>query len=222
MKKDSFNYKENIKLIIFIGFIFFIFIIFWFLAENEMLDFLNNQQEIQQWIKQPGAWGPLLVIFLIALAIIISPIPSAPVALVSGMLYGHTFGTLYVVIGALSGALIAFFIARKLGYDYVNKNISHHLPVKLVGSQNMLMMIIFLTRLAPFISFDVISYAAGLTKLTWLRFFIATIMGILPISFILAHFGSETISSEMQGIVYALLFLSVFTAFLMFIHSSKR
>lgn len=86
----------------------------------------------------------------------------------------------------------------------------------------MLMMIVFLTRLAPFISFDVISYAAGLTKLTLLRFFIATLMGIIPISFMLAHFGSEAAHGEMQGIAIALLFLGIFTALSMFIHSSKK
>lgn len=209
MKKHPFNYKENIKLIIFISFLFFIFVIFWLLAENELLDFINNQQKMQQWIQQFGVLGPLVIIFLIALAIIISPIPSAPIALVSGMLYGHTFGTLYVVIGALSGALIAFLIARKLGYDYVNKRISHHLPVKLVGSQNMLMMIVFVTRLAPFISFDVISYAAGLTKLTLGRFIIATLTGIIPVSFFLAHLGSEVRKAEMERIVTAIFLLSL-------------
>jgi uncharacterized membrane protein YdjX (TVP38/TMEM64 family) len=148
---------------------------------------------------------------IITIAIIISPIPSAPVALVSGALYGHTFGTLYVVLGALSGALLAFMISRKLGYDYINKKLHHRMPEKIVGSQNTLMMIVFVTRLAPFISFDVISYAAGLTKLTFGRFFIATLMGIIPISFILAHLGSEVNNGEMESIAAALILLGFIT-----------
>lgn len=73
------------------------------------------------------------------------------------------------------------------------------------------MMIVFITRLAPFISFDVISYAAGLTKLTLFRFTLATLMGIIPISFILAHLGSEVENGEIESIVIALLLLGFFT-----------
>ena len=85
------------------------------------------------------------------------------------------------------------------------------MPQKIVGSQNVLMMIVFITRLAPFISFDVISYAAGLTNLTFSRFFIATLMGIIPISFILAHLGSEVENGEMESIAIALILLGFFT-----------
>ena len=74
----------------------------------------NNQEKIFIVVKKSGLFGPLTIIFLIAIAIIITPIPSAPVAIVSGALYGHTFGTIYVVIGALLGALGAFIISRKL------------------------------------------------------------------------------------------------------------
>ncbi len=199
------------KLIIFIGFIILTVIIFMQLIEMGWLDILKNKDKLSVLVKELGLIGPLAIICLIAVAIIITPIPSAPIALVSGALYGHTFGTLYVVLGALSGALLAFMISRKLGYDYINKKLHHRLPAKVVGSQNTLMMIVFFTRLAPFISFDVISYAAGLTKLTVGRFILATLMGIIPISFVLAHLGSEVKDGEIESIATALLLLGFFT-----------
>ena len=199
------------KLFIFIGFLLLTVIVFIQILELGWLDVLKNQEKLIVFIKELGLIGPITIIFLIASAIIISPIPSAPVALVSGALYGHTFGTIYVVLGALLGALLAFMISRKLGYDYINKKLHHRMPVKIVGSQNTLMMIVFVTRLAPFISFDVISYAAGLTKLTYSRFIIATLMGIIPISFVLAHLGSEVNNGEMEKIVIALVFLGFIT-----------
>jgi len=216
------SWNATKKLILFIGFILLTVLVFWLYTESDLVELFDKQESIQLWISQLGLLGPLAIILLIATAIIISPIPSAPVALVSGALYGHTLGTIYVVFGAITGAVIAFMIARKLGYDYVNKKISHYLPVKLVGSQNMLMLIVFLTRLAPFISFDVISYAAGLTNLTLLRFFVASFIGILPVSFLLAHLGSEATNGEMQGIGIALLLLGAFTLISMFIHSKKK
>lgn len=199
------------KLLFFISFLLLTIFIFWQVVELGWLEVLRNQEQMVVIIKKLGLLGPLVIILLMAIAIVISPIPSAPIALVSGALYGHTFGTIYVVIGALSGALLAFMISRKLGYDYINRKLHHRMPVKIIGSQNTLMMIVFFTRLAPFISFDVISYAAGLTKLTVGRFILATLMGIIPISFVLAHLGSEVKDGEIESIATALLLLGFFT-----------
>ena len=59
---------------------------------------------------------------------------------------------------------------------------------------------VFATRLMPFLSFDVISYAAGLTPLATWRFAVATVAGIVPASFLLAHFGGELASTDGRGI----------------------
>ena len=205
------------KLIIYVSFLLLTIFVFIQTMESGLLDVLKNQERLSGIFKELGLIGPVAIISLIAFAIIITPIPSAPIALVSGALYGHTFGTIYVVIGALLGALSAFMISRTLGYDYINKKLHQKMPEKILGSQNTLMMIVFVTRLAPFISFDVISYAAGLTKLTLLRFTLATLMGIIPISFILAHLGSEVESGEIKSIVTALLLLGFFTLILLII-----
>jgi uncharacterized membrane protein YdjX (TVP38/TMEM64 family) len=61
----------------------------------------------------------------------------------------------------------------------------------------------------PFISFDLISYAAGVTSLSFWRFAIATLVGIIPTSFLLAHFGSELASSEFRSITITLFLLAV-------------
>ncbi len=210
------------KILLFIGFLFFIAYISWLVVELGWMDILKEQEQMLGIIKNLGLIGPFAIIFLIAIAIVVSPIPSAPIALVSGALYGHTMGTIYVVIGAVTGALIAFLISRKLGYAYINRKLHHRVPVKIIGSQNTLMLIVFITRLAPFISFDVISYAAGLTRLTTSRFLLATIMGIIPISFLLAHFGSEAANGEIQEIVFALFFLGLLSMSSMLYHSFKK
>lgn len=47
-----------------------------------------------------------------------------------------------------------------------------------------------MSRLLPFVSFDAVSYATGLSSLNFWRFALATLAGIVPASFLLAHFGS--------------------------------
>jgi len=74
------------------------------------------------------------------------------------------------------------------------------------------MTIVFVSRLLPFISFDVVSYAAGLTSLSLWRFALATLAGILPTSFLLAHFGGEMVAGELDRMLYAVFALGLLTA----------
>ncbi len=58
------------------------------------------------------------------------------------------------------------------------------------------MWMVFVSRLMPFVSFDLISYAAGLSVLKPWRFALATLAGIIPASFLLAHFGVQAVAAE--------------------------
>jgi len=73
------------------------------------------------------------------------------------------------------------------------------------------MAIVFVSRLLPFISFDVVSYAAGLTPLRFWRFAVATLAGIVPASFVLVHFGAVMISADERRIAIAALALGAVT-----------
>lgn len=176
---------------------------------------LFDSGTVRQLAAGLGAGGPLLIVGLLAFAIVLSPIPSAPIALASGALYGHILGTIYVVLGAELGALIAFILARWAGHqfvsDWLNKYVSLGRLRRLTHSQNALMATVFFSRLMPFLSFDIISYAAGLTDLKPWRFALATIAGILPASFLLAHFGEELASGDIRRFSLTLLALGGLT-----------
>jgi uncharacterized membrane protein YdjX (TVP38/TMEM64 family) len=153
---------------------------------------ITDTSNITATINDVGIVGPLIIIGLMALAIVFSPLPSAPIALAAGSLYGHTFGTVYIIVGALIGSLIAFLIARYAGRRYVQQlPLAQNYYLQRISSQNSLTLLIFISRLVPFISFDLVSYAAGLTPITLWRFTLATLLGLIPASFLLAHFGGE-------------------------------
>ncbi|MFZ1701151.1 MAG: VTT domain-containing protein [Pyrinomonadaceae bacterium] len=168
-----------------------ILLFLWYLPWwSELLEQVN-QRNIAGLVSRAGMWGPAIVIGLMAVAVVMSPIPSAPIAIAAGATYGHAWGTLMIVSGAQFGAMIAFGLARWLGYDVLRRWLGERLDLGLLGSQNVLMATIFVSRLLPFVSFDIVSYAAGLTRLAPWRFFLATLAGVLPASFLLAHFGGE-------------------------------
>jgi uncharacterized membrane protein YdjX (TVP38/TMEM64 family) len=184
------------------------------LWHSGMLDALLEGDTLEQAVIRLGPFGPLLIIGMMTIAIVMSPIPSAPIALAAGAAYGHGWGTLYVAIGAESGALIAFAIARLLGYDVLRAWLDVRPPSGLLQrfiSQNALMGAVFATRLMPFLSFDVVSYAAGLSPLKAWRFAIATLLGVMPASFLLAHFGDELASDDLRRAGLTVLALGTLT-----------
>ena len=107
--------------------------------------------------------------------------------------------------------MAAFGVARFVGYETVHRWFGGRLSIGLIGSQNALMGIVFVSRLLPFLSFDIVSYAAGLTVLSFWRFAIATLAGIAPTSFLLAHFGSEMTTGETNRILFSVLALGGLT-----------
>ena len=195
---------------------------YWQIDESGAMATLLDGRALRQYIVGLGVAGPLAVIGLMILAILVSPIPSAPIALAAGAAYGHTWGTAYIVLGAELGALGAFGLARLLGRDAVQRWLGNRLPESRFGSQGALMAIVFASRLLPFISFDVVSYAAGLTTLTLWRFALATLAGILPASFLLAHFGGEMATGELDKILLAVLALGLLTGVPLAVHYMRQ
>ncbi len=110
------------------------------------------------------------------------------------------------------GAVIAFMIARLTGFQLMQKYIFKKWSLQQFTTQNSLTAIIFVSRLVPFLSFDLISYAAGLTPITLWRFALATFLGLIPASFLLAHFGGEMAGSSFHGIILFVLVIGLITA----------
>ena len=181
------------------------------LQRHGVLAPLFDEDALRSQIAEFGLLGPLLVISLMTGAIVFSPLPSAPIALAAGAAYGHLWGTVYILVGAELGALVAFALGRLLGRDIVGHWFDRHISFGRATSQGGLMAIVLVSRLLPFVSFDVVSYAAGLTPLAAWRFALATFVGILPASFLLAHFGGELASADGSRIAVSVLLLGALT-----------
>lgn len=183
---------------------------------------LMDGERLEMLVARAGLWGPVLIVTLMTLAVVASPIPSAPIALAAGAAYGHVWGTVQVVIGAELGALIAFGLARVLGHDVLRRVFGDRVDAGLLGSQAALTVTVFASRLMPFVSFDMISYAAGLSRLHAWRFALATLAGIVPASFLLAHFGSEAVSGDFGRATWAVLGLGLVTGVPLLLVAMRR
>jgi uncharacterized membrane protein YdjX (TVP38/TMEM64 family) len=144
---------------------------------------------LSDWFASQGALGPVLLMLLMILAVVVGPIPTLPISAASGLVYGPLGGTAVAAAGALMGSMIAFYLARVLGRDAVQKKLESNPVFSARGSQRFLFIAVFLTRLVPLFSFALISYAAGVTAIHLWRYALATLLGMLPMTFVFAGLG---------------------------------
>jgi len=187
-------------------------VVYFLLVNSSLGGFFSDMELLIFKARSWGFLGPLLFIGLMVLAIVFNPLPSAPIAIAAGAVYGHTMGTVYIVIGAEIGALAAFLIARLVGADLVRQLLPGSLSLGRFGTQNGLTLAVFVSRLIPFMSFDLVSYAAGLSAIKFWRFGLATLLGLVPVSFALAHAGSEAIGAEQTKLAAIVLIMGALMA----------
>jgi uncharacterized membrane protein YdjX (TVP38/TMEM64 family) len=75
------------------------------------------------------------------------------------------------------------------------------------------MKVIVLSRLLPIVSFDVVSYGAGLTKMSLKTFSVATFLGMLPLTFVYNYFGSVVMVGRGLALMLGLIMVFLFFAF---------
>lgn len=177
----------------------------WVQPDFDVFSAQGLEQSIQSW----GWLGVLAYIGILILSVVISPIPSAPLAVAAGMVWGPIWAGIYSVIGGFLGGLLAYFIGHTLGRSAV-----HALTGKLIYfSKNRgevyLGWIIFVTRLLPALSFDLVSYGAGITGLSLPIYATATLIGMIPSTFALTFLGSKFTVGLPFGIILSILFLAL-------------
>jgi len=149
-----------------------------------------TREGLETLVKALGWRGPLFYTIIIALAVVISQIPGVPLAIAAGALWGPVPAGIYSVIGAFIGGMVAYFLARTLGRSAMKALTGKVVIFSSERGERYLGLIIFITRLLPVLSFDIISYAAGLSGLSAPIYALATLLGVIPSTFLLTFLGS--------------------------------
>lgn len=179
----------------------------------QTLAYYLHPERIKAVLENAGSLAPLVLMLFMALAVMITFIPSLPLNIAAGAYFGPVLGTVYCAAGALGGAVAAFLIARYLGREYIARYLSGHINFCPQCSDRLLTKVIFACRLLPIISFKLVSYGAGLTMMSVRAYSLATLVGMLPITFVYNYFGS-TILAASRGTVAVLGVLMVSFLFL--------
>jgi len=160
-----------------------------------------NQQKIHDWINQFGAYS-VLALFFVQFIGSMTPVPDAFLTAIGMLLYGPWLGGLIIFTGMFIAGNFHFFVAKKLGKEYIIKKFpeSEKLISK-INSRNAITKLTYL-RMFMIVTFDVASYVAGISNVSYAQFAISFLLGLLPH---LVSYGFITFGLFADGSPWAIL-----------------
>ena len=166
-------------------------------------------ERIREFIYGFGAFAPVAFVLICVLKPILFFVPSLGLTVVAGALFGPLYGTLYVAAGGAGSTAVAFYMARLFGRGSVERflrgkklfvTIDKRMESK--GMRTVMMMRLFN------VPWDIVSYSAGLSSIGFAEFYLASMIFLLPVSYIFTNFGSA-ISRPLSGSFFIFLGLII-------------
>lgn len=149
-----------------------------------------NVDAVVDYIRSYGPYAMAISFALMVFSSVVAPLPAFLITFSNAAIFGWWQGAILSWSSAMAGAALCFFIARALGRDTVEKFAGRGALASVedyftkYGSRTVLV-----CRLLPFVSFDAVSYFAGLTPIKFWAFFLATGVGQLPATIVYSYVG---------------------------------
>lgn len=163
-------------------------------AARHVLDIFSRAdiEQLRQYLRSFGIWAPIVSALLMIVQAVLFPLPALILTVTNGLVFGAFWGTVLSWSSAMAAAAVCWAIGRMLGRPLVERLVSKKALdftdrfFKHYGNRSVLV-----ARLIPVISFDLVSYAAGLTPITFLGFLAATGIGQLPATIVYSVLGQN-------------------------------
>jgi uncharacterized membrane protein YdjX (TVP38/TMEM64 family) len=151
-----------------------------------------------------GAAAPLVYFLLVTAEVVVAPIPGLMLYAPGGVIFGAWWGGAISLAGNVAGAGVACAIARSLGGDWLARWFTAEKLSRVSdGLEKYGGWLVFLLRLNPLTSSDVVSYAAGLTRIPVRTVMLATAAGMAPLCFAQAWLA-ESLLAAYPNLIYGL------------------
>ena len=157
------------------------------------------------FIRSYGSYAMVFSFALMVFSSLVAPLPAFLITFSNAAIFGWWQGAILSWSSAMAGAALCFVLARVLGRDIVERFAGKGALASVEGYfEKYGSKTILVCRLLPFVSFDAVSYFAGLTPIRFWPFFIATGLGQLPATVIYSYVGGM-LTGGMKYFVTALL-----------------
>lgn len=169
---------------------------------------------VKDFIASWGAYAAVISFGLMIFQSIAAPLPAFLITFANANLFGWWQGAILSWTSAMAGAALCFYIARVLGRDVAEKFTSKA-GLKQVDAffEKYGKSTVLVCRLLPFVSFDLVSYGAGLTSMSFGSFFLATGIGQLPATIVYSYVGGM-LTGGAKLLVTGLMILFALSAFI--------
>lgn len=169
---------------------------------------------VKEFVASYGAYAAVISFVLMIFQSVAAPLPAFLLTFANANLFGWWQGALLSWSSAMAGAAVCFFIARILGRDVAEK-LTSKAGLEQIDTffEKYGKNTILICRLLPFVSFDIVSYAAGLTSMSFVSFFVATGVGQLPATIVYSYVGGM-LTGGAKTFVTALMILFALSAFI--------
>ena len=173
---------------------------------KEMVGAFEDVESVKEYIRSFGVWAVAISFMMMIFESIAAPIAAFFITFANAAIWGWWKGAILYWSSAMVGAAICFGISRLYGSGVAEKFASKmaldevEIFFEKYGKNT-----IFVARLLPFVPFDPISYAAGLTPMTFAGLFLATGLGQLPATIVYSYASAK--SSDPSTFVKGLLIL---------------
>ena len=146
--------------------------------------------DVKTYLLSFGLWAPVVSFLLMIFQSVVAPLPAFLITFANAGLFGWIPGAVLSWTSSMAGAALCFYIAKFYGREVVEKLTSK----TALNSVDVFFTkygkyAILISRLLPFVSFDIVSYAAGLTSMSFWPFFWATGLGQLPATLVYSYVG---------------------------------
>lgn len=191
-----------------------------------LISTLKDPAAFRVWIDARGVWGKLAFIGMCVLQVIVAFIPGEPFELAAGYAFGALEGTLLVWFGLALGSTIVFLFVRKFGVKLVEAVFPREKidALPLLNNEKALNATAFLLFFIPGTPKDLLTYAAGLTKIKVLPWVLLTSVARLP-SIITSTVSGSALGTKryvLAAVVFGLTALLSGAGFLIYRAAEKK
>src|SRR3989338_7565465 len=155
----------------------------------------QGADDIKSFVNGFGNAAPLAFIIICIIKPVIFFLPSLGLTIVAGTLFGPWYGAIYVAIGGAGSTVVGFYMTRWFGRKWIEqflkgreKMLKVDEKMEKAGFKTTLMLRLFS------LPWDIVIYSAGFSKINFWDFYLASLIALIPTSFIYTYFGSTILN----------------------------
>lgn len=156
--------------------------------DSSYADFLAHSIE---WIRNAGWLGGVWFVVLFTVTSFLF-LPGSILTVGAGAIYGFWISVPLVAGSSALAASASFLTSRYLARDWMLRKLGNDARLlaleKAVGKEGWKMILV--SRVSPIVPHTLVSYAAGLTQISFWRFFFASFLGFVPMAAAYAYVGA--------------------------------